>query len=107
MMRGLLVAVVLALCAAGQDKPKAGHVSGTVVDAQSGDPIAKALVVIGREGFQVGAWSDAAGKFALTEVEPGSYSIDVQRRGYVVARGSQKQVAVPPGTEVANIAIKL
>jgi hypothetical protein len=52
-----------------------GTVTGTITDAQ-GDPVAGIGVVL--DGTALSAESDAAGHYAITNAEPGSYSVRVE-----------------------------
>jgi protocatechuate 3,4-dioxygenase beta subunit len=87
---------------------KTGSVSGTVVDEKSGEGIAKALVIIRRdqEGG-VGQFTDADGKFTLRDLDPGTYTLSVERDRYVAARGQSQTVSVQAGQTTANVKLKL
>jgi len=71
-----------------------GRLTGTVADAATGQPVAYASVaVLGPAGVPVsGAVCDAAGRFVLAGLAPGSYSVRVSFLGY--------QELVRPGVEV-------
>lgn len=75
--------------------PKTGSIAGIAIDEKSGDGIAKALIILRRdqEGG-VGEVTDANGKFTLRDVDPGMYTLSVERDGYVVARGQPQTVSV-------------
>ena len=75
-----------------QDAPAAKapdkcSVSGAVVDSVTGEPLNKVAVrmwPIGRENaVSVSTTSDGTGKFALVELDPGSYYLRADRSGYV------------------------
>src|SRR6266404_6034104 len=98
---------------AGQENPrepaKTGSVAGVVIDEKSGDPVAKALVILRRdqEGG-IGEITSADGKFTLRDVDPGTYVLAVQRDGYVVARRGQSQtVNVQAGQITSEVKLKL
>lgn len=57
-----------------------GTVSGTVTDANSGDPLAGANVVV--EGTTMGAAADVNGDFTIANVPAGSYTITASMIGY-------------------------
>ena len=85
------LALALLLCGvpAMADDPGGGAVQGRVVDAQTGEPIAKAVVAV-RER-QVEAVTDSSGRFRLADLPPGSVEIVVTTVGYGLA---QRTVAV-------------
>ena len=77
-----LVAVVASVLAAG---PLAGQtLRGTVLDAESGEPVTLAFVGLLAEGraLVVSTLVDASGGFALRAPAPGSYFLYVARTGY-------------------------
>ena len=75
--------------------PKTGSIAGVVIDEKSGEAIAKALVILRRdqEGG-LGEITDAKGKFTLRDVDPGVYTLSVERDGYVVAGGKSQTVGL-------------
>jgi len=77
-----LVAVVgiaaLAMAAPPAPPPGRANLYGKVTDAVTGDPISGVLVVL--NGMQV--FTDAQGNYALTDLEPGSYTITFGKEGY-------------------------
>jgi hypothetical protein len=77
-----------------------GLVSGTVVDAATGEPLEG--VWLNTEGASED--TDAEGKFALAGVTPGEQEIRTSRDGYVPARLS---VAVKAGEEVSGVEIRM
>lgn len=94
----LIVVSGRSLCAQEGDRsPPAGTVSGSVIDAQSGDPIADAAVTIDAlsEGRVMvrptgsGFWgtgrvaaTDANGNYGFEGIPPGLYRVSVRRLGY-------------------------
>jgi hypothetical protein len=88
--------------------PKTGSVSGTVVDEKSGEGIAKALLIVRRdqEGG-VGQFTGPDGKFTLHDLEPGTYTISVERDRYVAARGQSQTVSVQAGQTTLDVKLKL
>lgn len=75
----------------GDAAPPAGKVSGSVTDS-IGAPIAGARVSL--DGSNSSVVTDAAGKFLLADVQPGTQSIEVRRVGLEPARTA---VDVAPG----------
>src|SRR5262249_42276381 len=78
----------LASAALAQDKPpQKASISGTVVNSVTGEPLAKVDVATEVTGANTGAvgttTTDAAGRFALTNLEPGQYRIKGKRNGYL------------------------
>jgi len=57
-----------------------GKIAGTVIDQETGDPMAGANVVI--EGSQLGAAADLEGNYTILHVPPGNYSVTVSVMGY-------------------------
>ena len=72
-----------------------GHISGVVVDARTGEPVAGATVRV--VGLPLGAVADTSGQFVLRGVPAGRQRLRVERIGY--ARLSQ-EVTVVAGQEV-------
>ena len=83
---------------AAQDPPEPVTLRGRVLDAQTGEPIAKALVSI--RGRKAEAVTDAGGRFALVGVPPGEAEITVTTVGYGRAR---KMVHAGPEAEELEI----
>ena len=88
--------------------PKTGSIAGAAIDEKSGEGIAKALIILrrGQEGG-VGEISDAKGKFTLRDVDPGVYTLSVERDGYVVAGGKPQTVSVQAGQATSDVKLKL
>ncbi len=72
-----IMAGVLFGTAAGQS---VGKISGVVVDAQSGEPLAGCNVSV--VGTMLGASTDAEGTFFILNVSPGKYDIQASLIGY-------------------------
>lgn len=87
---GLLPAAALAESAA------AGRVVGKLVDAESGDPLIGANVLL--EGTTLGASSDLDGAFIIMDVPPAAYTVVVMYVGYRETR--VESVKVAPGQSV-------
>ena len=69
-----------------------GTVSGTVVDAESGDPLEGVNVTIA--AFNLVAESDAAGRFTIHDVPAGTHQLSVQLIGYT---GEPRTITVTAG----------
>jgi TonB-linked SusC/RagA family outer membrane protein len=76
-------------------------VEGTVTEADTGDPLAGATVLI--EETMQGASTDMDGFFQIVEMEPGTYTLKVTFVGFVE---HQQQITVEAG-EVVNLEIEL
>ena len=107
-----------------------GTIEGVVVRAGSGEPLARAQVTLIRTAAEIGGLpggpnlasppappavtTGADGKFALKNVEPGSYRIAVARNGYArqeygqrVFGGEGRVVTVAAGQAITSIAFQL
>ena len=90
-------------------------VEGTVLNDTTGTPIGRAQVAFRRlspNGFPspqasgFAADTNSQGKFELAHIEPGSYSVEVQRTGFVTQQ-YRGQVTVNPGGQIRNLDFKL
>lgn len=82
-------------------------VQGRIVDDQSGNPIARALVVF-RPPYPAGARrarSTSDGKFRLKGVSPGTVSIEVSRTGYMTRWVSG--LSLSGGETLADVEVRL
>lgn len=81
---GLLAGAVLAVTtpAAGQieTRPVNGQLAGVVREADSGAPIAYALVLLPERNLRV--LTSPSGRFAFPDVPPGRYRLDVRQIGF-------------------------
>lgn len=89
--RLILLTLIISLIATGLFAGNTGKISGKVVDAQNGEPLPGANVIIshrwinGEEtplGSPQGAATDADGAYFILNVEPGEYSVTVSYIGY-------------------------
>jgi len=69
-----------------------GKIDGTVVDAETGDPLYGANIVI--DGTSQGAAADADGYFYIINVDPGQYTLLVSMVGYKTIRKEQVNVGI-------------
>ena len=83
-------------------------VTGTVVDAVSGEPVRKALVQLNIAPLRT-TFSDNSGRFQFEGVLPGSFSLTAQKPGYFseqeMSRSGVPQLEV--GANVASAVVKL
>lgn len=80
--------------------PPVGTISGTVMDAAKGSPIAAKVLVKGPEERQVDV--DAGGAFKA-QVKPGQYTVEVGAKGYLNKSAGVRLVA--GGTAVVDFAL--
>lgn len=103
LVRFALAALLLtAAPALAQPAGGLGSVTGTVVDAATGEPLVGAAAVLyagSDSSFVTGAAADARGAFAVEGVRPGRYLVRVTFVGYAPARVAD--VAVRPGVATA------
>ena len=95
--RGIVWLVLLlapALCAFGQTT---GKLTGVVTDAETGEPLPGATVVI--EGTTQGTATGASGEYVIIGVRPGEYTITASFVGYATVRREGVQVSVDLSTE--------
>lgn len=78
--RTSMVPLVLALSAIAARPGSAGPVSGVVLDADTGAPIPGAAVHVVDTEHRTE--TDEEGRFAFADVEPGEYTMQVDRLGY-------------------------
>ncbi|MDD3966500.1 MAG: TonB-dependent receptor [Candidatus Marinimicrobia bacterium] len=84
------VALLLIVFAISAFAATTGKISGRVVDAVSGDPLAGANVIV--SGTALGAATDTEGYYTILNVPPASYSVTATYVGY--ARLEQEEVIV-------------
>jgi hypothetical protein len=70
------------------------HLSGTVTNSQTGQPVKQALILVrapgpGRLSHQIPVLTDGVGNFSLTGLAAGTYSLTVQKNGYTSDPGMQ------------------
>jgi len=109
--------MALAQTAPPADEKPAG-VSGVVTNSVTGEPLLRAHVTL-QGGFNpsnqtpqtFGAMSDAEGKFSITALRPGSYSVSAERIGFTMATstdgGNRIQVTVKSGDTKDDLKLKL
>ncbi len=77
----------------------AAQLSGTI-SAADGTPVAGARVTLAGSGNPHQALSDKAGRFVLTGLAPGTYSVAADARGYSPLGGRTVQIADGDGNEI-------
>lgn len=103
----------------GQTAPlEKGALEGQILDALTGAPVKKARITVrrieSRNASGSGTSTDAAGHFAMQNIEPGRYRLWAERNGFVRqeygARGAGRQgtvLTLDPGKHVTDIALRL
>ena len=97
-------------------------IAGTVVSANTGEPLKKAHVVLSQKGAEwddpnkqpLNATTDAVGHFAIEKIPAGSYDLVVARANYLQSHYGQDQLDKPgamlslaPGQKVADLLFRL
>ena len=90
----------------GDQKAQLCTIGGTVVSANTGEPLKKAHVVLSQKGAErddsnehaLGATTDAAGHFSIDRIPAGSYDLVVRRNDYLPARYGQDRLDKPGAT---------
>ena len=91
---------------------------GTVVNAQGGEPIKKAIIQAISEEHSEGearvysSVSDAEGRFSIVPVDPGRYRVFVERTGFIQAgehhrRSEGIEVSVARGQQVKGVVLRV
>ena len=75
-----LAIALMALFAPDRAEAQTGKISGVVTDAANGQPIEGVQVRVVGTGF--GAMTNAAGRFFIISVPPGTYNVEARRIGY-------------------------
>jgi len=101
----------------GEKPPEKCTIEGTVLRVGTNEPLRKARISLeraeGRGQLIAGAITDAAGKFALKDVDPGRYRLSVERNGYVRQQygqrgpGSGAVLTLDPGRNVRDLVFKM
>ena len=110
----MLVALLLSLASDSSAQTGVGRVTGTVIEARTGAPLAAVLVKVQSSGQQ--AFSDGDGRFEIADVPPGPQTILVSvvgfglvRRDVTVASGAAVDVTIPvaegASTYVEDVAV--
>ncbi|MYD26650.1 MAG: outer membrane beta-barrel protein [Gemmatimonadetes bacterium] len=93
-MRAAVVVAALALLAGTamevRGQASMGRISGTVVDAETGDPLIGATVVV--VGLELGSMADLEGFYLIRNVPAGLHTVRVSMIGYAAKRVTEIQV---------------
>ncbi len=93
-MRAAVFTAALALLAftvmEARGQASMGRISGTVVDAETGDPLIGATVVV--VGLELGAMADLEGAYLIRNVPAGLHTVRVSMIGYAAKRVTEIQV---------------
>ena len=81
-----------------------GKISGTVVDAQTGDPLPGVNVIL--EGTTLGAATDINGFYFIISIPPGTYNLRASMMGYELHRRTRLNVSTDFTTK-ADFSLKL
>jgi protocatechuate 3,4-dioxygenase beta subunit len=101
-----LLYITMALVAVGLAQDL-GAISGQVVDAATGDPIASAVVICHGDSGQAGrAQTNERGLYRIPNLAAGRYRLSAQARGYEPAHYPEP-VVVRPGQVTQNINFRL
>ena len=98
-MRALCLSLIFSLCSAVS--VLAGSVTGSVVDAETGEPLTAASVVLGERPLT--GLTDAQGRFLFADLTPGTYDLTVTHVGY---RPAKRHAEVGDGAHVIEIALQ-
>jgi hypothetical protein len=100
-----------------QSDASKAEISGQVVDSATGQPLKKAWVSarqLDRSPHASTAVTDRDGHFLVKDIEPGRYTVSVQRNGYVSQTYGQKgpgdqgiTIALIPGQKLTDIVFRL
>jgi hypothetical protein len=92
----MLFALSLFVAFGSADAATTGKIKGVVRDAQTGEPLPGANVVL--DGTQRGATTDANGYYIILLVDPGTYSMTASMVGY----DKQKQTEIQVQTDLTT-----
>jgi len=108
MNRRLALVLLITACLRlhpGKADTLTGEVRGRILDIQGGAPIAGALVTLTNadRGWKKQVQTDAIGQYILIQLEPGNYSLAIEKEGYyrtertdILVPLNQPKVVVPP-----------
>ena len=95
-MRVLALSVLLiASASAAQEADSLGTLAGTVTDAETGEPLPGATVVLA--GTQPGVATDLEGRYEITGIRPGRYTVRFSFIGFVTQEA--EAVSIHAGTK--------
>jgi protocatechuate 3,4-dioxygenase beta subunit len=96
-------------------KPEAGSIEGRVISGVSGEGVKNAeIVVYGRENQRYTTRTGSGGGFAMPDIEPGRYRLEVSKRGYArFVYGAHRtdrpgaMLSVDSGQHVSNLVLPM
>jgi TonB-linked SusC/RagA family outer membrane protein len=88
---------------AAQPPAARGRVAGAVTDSLGGRPLAAVQVTLA--GTRLGAVTDSTGRYTITNVPPGTYTVEARRLGFAPA--VRRGVVVVAGGEAAAASFRL
>ena len=104
----MLASASLALAQPVTPSGKPGTVDGIVTNSVTRDPLRKAIVTLqSTNGSSAQATTDAAGHFHFDKVEPGTYSINANRDGFMNTGRQPKTVKVGEEENVEDVTVAL
>lgn len=86
----ILVATAISLLALPLQAGTVGKLAGKITDAESGDPVIGANVIV--DGTTIGASADADGEYYILNIPPGFMTIRVSALGYSAEKVSNIQI---------------
>lgn len=101
MLRKLLLTVIFLLSSCLFAFAQSGSLSGTVTDAETGEPVISANIFIA--SLERGAATDANGEFTIGNLDSGTYSLRITFVGY---RTLTRDVEVGSGETTVNIQLE-
>lgn len=105
-----LVGALIALALAQQSQAPTGSISGRVIDAGSGAPIADATVSYSLDGnrTRVSVQSDSSGRFVLSNVPGGHLFLSATKNGYAVGHaGSNPYFDLSASEQVTAVDLRM
>lgn len=110
----ILLSAILAVGLVAAQEPQSLSVSGLVIST-TGDPVQRAQVLFrakDEKAFSYTADTDANGRFAIQDIEPGDYLISADRQGFMrddngVEGAPSPTLKVQPGQSIRDLKIKL
>jgi len=87
-------------------------IKGTVTNAVTGQGLQKAYLRLEGKGGSYPTVTDSGGRFAVENIQPGSYSLNAEHQGFIESRfgdaqGVRLEIQLTPGQILTDITIKL
>jgi hypothetical protein len=103
------------ICATAWAQPQPPGISGTITNGVSGEPILRAHVMLRAESsdtpMKYGALTTAEGKFSISPLPPGVYTVTVEKPGFVPAPNqwgsTYLSLKVKEGDAASDLKLKL